>query len=121
MKQGRLVQLDRGPTRPHAAPREICRQIEMGARSMMRLASSALLIILCAPAHAQVTVDVAKVTCEQFLLSRDVYSFAYWLNGYYHGQRNDPVLETERFKANGKKLRAACLNSKNTKLPVMQV
>lgn len=89
---------------------------------MLRLRSAAVLIALAMqPAQAQVTIDVAKVTCEQFLLSRDTYSFGFWLNGYYHGQRNDPTVEAERFKANGKKLRSACSVPKNAKVPVMQV
>jgi len=89
---------------------------------MLRLANVVLLTLAAAQAaQAQTTVDVAKITCEQFLLSRDTQSFAVWLNGYYHGQRNDPVLAVERAKANAKKLASACVVAKNSKLPVMQV
>ena len=89
---------------------------------MLRLAS-ALFAILAGlqAAWSQTAIDVAKVTCEQFLLSRDTLSFAVWLNGYYHGQRNDPVVAVEQAKANAKKLSSACVASKNSKLPVMQV
>src|SRR3954454_15280135 len=80
-----------------------------GGGSMARLASPPLLIILCAQsAHAQATLDATKVTCDQFLGSRHLFSFAYWLSGYYHGQCNDPVIDTELSKANVRKLRAAC-------------
>lgn len=90
--------------------------------AMKRLLICALLILAEAPAgHAQVTVDTSKITCEQFLLLRDSYSFTFWLAGYYHGQRNEPVVETEVFKSNAKKLRAACLAAKNSKTPVMQL
>ena len=89
---------------------------------MLRLGSAILLALAVAPAaQAQTTVDVAKFTCEQFLLSRDTQSFAVWLNGYYHGQRNDPVVAVERAKANAKKLSSVCVVAKNSKLPVMQV
>jgi hypothetical protein len=40
--------------------------------------------------------------------SRHLFSFAYWLSGYYHGQCIDPVIDTELSKANVRKLRAAC-------------
>lgn len=89
---------------------------------MLRLGIAVLLALAAAPAaQAQTTVDVAKITCEQFLLSRDTQSFAVWLNGYYHGQRNDPVIAVERAKANARKLSGACVAAKNSKLPVMQV
>jgi acid stress chaperone HdeB len=71
--------------------------------------------------YAQVTVDTSKITCEQFLLLRDSYAFTFWLSGYYHGRRNEPVVETETFKSRAKKLRAACLATKNSKTPVMQL
>jgi hypothetical protein len=89
---------------------------------MLRLASAVLLSVAAAQAvHAQTTIDVAKITCEQFLLSRDVRSLAVWLNGYYHGQRNDPAVALERAKENARKLSSACVAAKNSKLPVMQV
>ena len=89
---------------------------------MVRLASALLLTLIGAQTiQAQTTVDVAKVTCEQFLLSRDVFSFAVWLNGYYHGQRNNPVVAVKLAKSNAKKLRTACGAPSNAKLPVMQV
>jgi len=89
---------------------------------MVRLASALILTLVAAQAaQAQTTVDVAKVTCEQFLLSRDLFSFSIWLNGFYHGQRNDPLVAIERAKGNAKKLRSACAAPKNANIPVMQV
>jgi len=89
---------------------------------MLRLAGAVVLSLAGAQAAlSQTTVDVSKITCEQFLLSRDTLSFAVWLNGYYHGRRNDPVLAVEQAKANAKKLSNACVTAKNSKLPVMQV
>jgi hypothetical protein len=89
---------------------------------MLRFASAALLILVTAQAaHGQTTVDVAKITCEQFLLSRDPFALAVWLNGYYHGKRNEPVVAVEQAKGNAKKLRSECASPKYSKLPVMQV
>jgi hypothetical protein len=47
-------------------------------------------------AGAQVTIDVAKITCDQFTLYKvtDPQNIAMWLSGYYHGQRNDTTLDT---------------------------
>ena len=89
---------------------------------MKRLLICALLSLIAVPeSRAQVTVDVSKITCEQFLVLRDTYTFTFWLAGYYHGQRNEPVVDTERFKSNARSLRAACLAAKNSKTPVMQL
>jgi acid stress chaperone HdeB len=79
---------------------------------------------LAAPAaRAQVTVDVSKITCEQFLGfsvagPRDI---AIWLSGYYHGTQRSAVLEPQALKRNAEKLKTACFEKANTKLPVMQL
>jgi len=59
--------------------------------------TSALLIFLQIPApQAQVTVDVAKITCEQLLMaalpfaSRDV---VLWISGYYHGKHDNTIIK----------------------------
>ena len=53
-----------------------------------RLMFSALLLIQCfgAAAHAQVTLDLAKVTCEQLVLYR--------ITGYYSGRNGNTVVDT---------------------------
>jgi acid stress chaperone HdeB len=51
-------------------------------------------------AQAQVTIDVTKITCEQFLASEvtDSRTLGIWLNGYVNGARGktliDPLSET---------------------------
>ena len=80
--------------------------------------------LLAAPvARAQVTVDVSKITCDQFLGSSvaDPRDIAIWLSGYYHGKRGIPLLEPQTLKQNAEKLKAACFQKANTNLPVMQV
>jgi acid stress chaperone HdeB len=83
-----------------------------------------LVALLAAPAaRAQVTVDVAKITCEQFLgfSVADPRDIAVWLSGYYHGKRNSAVLEPQALKEYYGKLKEACFQKENSKLPVMQV
>ena len=60
-----------------------------------------LLLILGTPAaQAQVSVDVAKITCRQLLfdkvISPNTKSLALWLSGYYNAKRNNTVLDIGR-------------------------
>jgi acid stress chaperone HdeB len=78
--------------------------------------------LLAAPAaHAQVTIDVSKITCEQFLLFKvvDPDYIALWLSGYFHGKTGGgTVIDTQEFKENIRKLREYCRG--NLQQPVMQ-
>jgi acid stress chaperone HdeB len=52
------------------------------------------------PAHAQVAVEVSKITCDQYLTfnvasPRDVNI---WLSGYYHGKQGSTLFEPQRLK-----------------------
>jgi acid stress chaperone HdeB len=72
-------------------------------------------------AHAQVTVDVAKITCGQFLAYSiaDPKDIALWLNGYYTGKGGgSTLLDTQALKANYDQIRGYCLVHQDT--PVMQ-
>ena len=61
-------------------------------------------------AQAQVTVDVAKITCDQFTLYKitDPQNIAIWLSGYYHGQRNTTTIDTQALSANLQKIKDYC-------------
>ena len=71
--------------------------------------------------HAQVTIDVAKITCGQFLAYSiaDPKDIALWLNGYYTGKRGGSMLiDTQASKAHYDQLRSYCLINQNT--PIVQ-
>jgi acid stress chaperone HdeB len=71
-------------------------------------------------ARAQVTLDVAKITCEQlrtYKITRPE-NIAIWLSGYYHGKRGDTTLETQSLVANARKLQTYC--GRNPQTLVMQ-
>jgi len=72
--------------------------------------------------RAQMTLDVAKMSCEQFAHSKiaPLRIAAAWLSGYYHGKRNNPVIEMQTLEANADKLEIYCGQEKNYKVPVMQ-
>jgi acid stress chaperone HdeB len=84
-------------------------------------ALTVLAIVAAQTAHAQVTVDISKITCEQFNVLQKADSVAVWLSGYYHGGRRDSVIEMNKFEENAKDLRAACRQAGNFKRPVMQL
>jgi acid stress chaperone HdeB len=80
-----------------------------------------LAAIATSAGHAQVTVDVAKITCGQFLAYSiaDPKEIALWLNGYYTGKRGGgTVIDTQALKANYDQVRSYCLVNQNT--PVMR-
>ena len=78
----------------------------------LRLTMMTILLTLAmwSPADAQVTIEVAKITCDQFTLYKvtDPQNVAIWLSGYYHGQRNDTTLDTQELAAYLQKVKDYC-------------
>jgi hypothetical protein len=83
------------------------------------------LLILFTPVSvsAQMTIDVAKISCSQFLKYKITQpdNIAIWLSGYFHGKANSTLLEREDFKENITKLKTACLLPENSESPAVQV
>ena len=67
-------------------------------------------------ARAQVTLDISKVTCDQFHAYKitNPQNIAIWVNGYYHGKRSDVTLDTQRLVENARKLRDYCRRNRQT-------
>jgi len=87
----------------------------------MLIVSGVLLFLADGPAaRAQVTLDVAKITCDQFtgykITNPD--NIAMWLSGYYNGKRGNTILDTQGLAANTKKLKDYCIQ--NPQIPVMR-
>ncbi len=80
----------------------------------------ATMVLALAPwsgAGAQVTVDVGKITCDQFTLYKitDPQNIAIWLSGYYHGKHDSTLIDTQQLSANLKKITNYCnLNPQET-------
>ena len=72
------------------------------------------------PLSAQVTIDMAKVDCQQFATYKIAHPdrVAIWLNGYFHGKRGDLIVDTQELAGNTDKLQEYCL--KNPDVPLMQ-
>jgi len=90
----------------------------------MRRSTAALCLILAAaasqPARAQVTLDLAKVTCDQWAGYKitNPQNIALWLSGFYNGKRGNTVIDTQALAAENQKLRDFCIT--NPQMPVMQ-
>jgi acid stress chaperone HdeB len=88
----------------------------------LRLLTAATAIAVGASwtAQAQVTVDVAQMTCAQFAAYKvtSPKNIAIWLNGYHHGKRGDTVVDTQRLDEDTKKIQQYCIDNPNT--PLMQ-
>jgi acid stress chaperone HdeB len=63
-------------------------------------------------AQAQVSLDVAKITCRQLffdkMISPNEKSLAIWLSGYYNAKRNNTVLDLGAFAKNVDKVEDYC-------------
>ena len=87
------------------------------------LALGLLITLLSASiAIAQVSIDVSKVTCDQFANSKvgPPRTTAIWLNGYYHGKRGSTTIDTQQSEAIFGELMDFCRTGENGKVLVMQ-
>jgi hypothetical protein len=74
------------------------------------LALAALLSCLAARDASAQVVDIAKISCKQFLLGNIVRRdyLALWLSGYYNGTHNDPIIETSTVQNIANKVGTYC-------------
>ncbi len=92
---------------------------------MRSLVAVGLIMVLLFPfgaAHAQVSIDVSKITCDQFVHAKisSPRVFAAWLSGFYNGRRNNTALDKQSFETNLSKLEKFCYQEKNFGVTVMQ-
>ena len=62
-------------------------------------------------ARAQVTIDVSKITCDQYTGNKvtNRQNIAIWLSGYYHGKRGETTVDTQQLGRYAKQVRDYCL------------
>jgi acid stress chaperone HdeB len=108
-----------------AAPLSGCRtrRSRRGTRSMidrLMIISGVILAGTCLPAQAQMTLDVSKITCDQFVGYKitNPRNIALWLSGYYNGKRGNTIIDTQELEQNSEKVQDYC--RLNPKMPVMQ-
>ena len=56
--------------------------------------------------QAQVTIEVSKITCRQFIGGEigEPRTVAAWLSGYYHGKKDSTTIDKQTFELNLNKL-----------------
>ena len=85
--------------------------------SAVLLASTLFLFAQMPTVQAQETLDLAKITCEQFATeqlatpSRDIVLL---LAGYYNGKRNNTIIEPDAVKQNEEKVNRYCYQHRET-------
>jgi hypothetical protein len=80
-------------------------------------------LLVSATAHAQVAVDITKITCRQFLIGRVVptSSIALWFSGYYSGKQDITVVDMAALRSNAEKIKDACrLHQDDTVMKTVQ-
>jgi hypothetical protein len=89
-----------------------------GTVKLRLLLTSALFLFAQVPTmQAQETLDLAKITCEQFMgeqlatPSRDIVLL---LAGYYNGKRNNTIIEPQTIKKEDEKVQSFCFQHRET-------
>ena len=89
-------------------------------KSKTNILSLILFCSIISSAQAQVTIDVSKITCEQFrgYAITDPNNIALWLSGYYNGKRGNTVVSVQHLKEILGQVKDYCIT--NPKITVMQ-
>lgn len=84
------------------------------------LAGLALCWMPLTAVQAQMTVDVSKITCDQFRTYKvaNPNYIAIWIDGFYSSKRDSTLVDVTSFKDNFDKLNQYCITHLNE--PVMQ-
>jgi acid stress chaperone HdeB len=90
------------------------------SKRMLPACALALALVAVPVAQAQVTIDMSRINCEQFLGYKIINpnDIAMWLSGYYNAQRSNTIIDTETLAAQKRELQDYCLQ--NLKVPIMQ-
>jgi HdeA/HdeB family protein len=79
---------------------------------ILSITLTTLVVFSAAEARAQMTVDVAKITCRQYLfdkvLSPRAPMIANWLSGYFNGLKNNTVVDVGAMARNKDKVEDYC-------------
>ena len=69
-------------------------------KSRVTFLGIAALLLAGTPVSAQVTVDISKITCEQFWFRKipNPEKVAVWLSGFYNGKRGNTVIDTPKLE-----------------------
>jgi len=83
------------------------------------LLGSMFAMLVVSAALAQVTIDVSKITCDQYVLDKaDARTVAVWLNGFYAGRLNTTVVDTQQLERDAARVAQYCMSHRD--MVVMQ-
>ena len=82
------------------------------------LLGSMFAMLVVSAALAQVTIDVSKITCEQYVLDQvtDFRTIAAWLHGFYSGRRNNTVIDVQALERIAGKVEDYCRSHRDMAL-----
>ena len=82
------------------------------------LLGSMFALLVVPAALAQVTIDVSKITCDQYLLDKvtDFRTITAWLDGFYAGKHNNTVVDTQALQRNADKVEEYCKSHRDMAL-----
>jgi acid stress chaperone HdeB len=98
------------------APRIVFpRTTESLARSILFANSVIVFLIASSMAPAQVTIDVSKITCDEFVKYEiaDPKLIAIWISGYYHGLHKNPMVDKHQTLQTINELEEYCFKHPN--------
>ena len=84
----------------------------------VKLFGAVLAISWIASTQAQITIDVSKISCGQFLQNKVASNrtVAIWLSGFYAGKRNDLIVDTQAVERNVGRVTRYCDSNRNASL-----
>jgi len=92
--------------------------MEVIVKARPLLASALLMFVqIPAPQAQSVTVDVAKVTCDELFKEELQWTsgeIIFWLSGYYHGEGHNTIIQLGALKRDEEKLNQYCYGHGNT-------
>jgi len=85
-------------------------------KSRLLLASALLMLVHIPGLQAQGSLDVSKITCEDYFMDKVTFSqyLMVWLSGYYNGKRNNTIIDPDAIKKNEEKVNLYCYEHRET-------
>ena len=82
------------------------------------LLGSMFALLVVPAALAQVTIDVSKITCDQYVLDQvtDFRTITAWLDGFYSGRRNNTVIDVQALGRIADKVEEYCRSHRDMAL-----
>jgi acid stress chaperone HdeB len=101
-----LPELQRSITRQF-----VCCGAEETVKLRLLLTSALFLFVQTPTMQAQETLDLAKITCQQFIgeqLAAPSRDITLLLAGYYNGKRNNTIIEPQKIKKEDQEVNSYC-------------